>query len=196
MQATTTTSVIITRAEEPEFSNYNITYVDGRVKITPKTVYVKSKDGLSKEYGDPDPDFNNTELIAEYIRGVVDDDELGLTFYRDASEAVGTYEIKAKITNTNYTLDFTRSQFIINKRLAIIVVNDSSKIYGEEDEQFDFVRTSMVLPEDVELVLNSIKRDVGEDAGEYKLYLDTSASLPWTQSLRFIRGKSRLLQMV
>ncbi|VVB65317.1 Carboxypeptidase regulatory-like domain protein [Candidatus Gugararchaeum adminiculabundum] len=90
-------------------TDYNITFVDGQLAITPAPLTVTADAGQSKVYGTLDPALNYT--ITGTLFGT---DTLSGNLSRVAGEAVGNYAIQqGTLNNSNYSITFVPDTFAI-----------------------------------------------------------------------------------
>ncbi len=172
LQATVGTyNVSIDRIDSDQLANYKITYVDGSVKIIKRKLTILATEGLSKEYASEDP-----ELTYSGVYGLLEGDTFELTLTRETGENVGYYNILVKnFESENYELNFIVAKFQITKRLGFVSIVSTNKVYGDNDPVFDFVRKNTnILDKDIDLISSLITREVGENAGTYKLSIDQS----------------------
>ncbi|MGB5794093.1 YDG domain-containing protein, partial [Poseidonibacter sp.] len=93
--------------------NYNLTFVDGSLKITPKEITV-SADDLSKIYGETDKDLTYT------ANGLVGSDTLSGLITRVSGENTGTYTIlQGLLANSNYDITFENGTYTITPKVEI-----------------------------------------------------------------------------
>ena len=98
-------------------ANYNITYVNGTLEVTPKAVTVKADD-KEKGIGHADPTLTAT------VTGMVEGEEESLISYdigREAGEAVGTYVITptGEATQGNYAVTYETGTLTITDEMYI-----------------------------------------------------------------------------
>ena len=92
-------------------SNYAISYVNGDLTISPRTITVTA-DAQSKTFGDTDP-----ALTYQITNGALQfSDALSGTPTREAGEDVGSYAItQGTLANSNYTITFVSDHLTIAK---------------------------------------------------------------------------------
>lgn len=91
-------------------SNYNISFVNGQLKINPRPIKVVAND-LSKTSGSGDPALTWRVLDDGLLAG----DALTGALSRSAGEAVGTYSIgSGSLSNSNYLITLEEGLFTIN----------------------------------------------------------------------------------
>ena len=90
-------AVIKNGSDEDVTESYDITYVNGELKVTPKAVTVTTVDA-TKIYSEDDPEFEYT------VDGMIGDETLeGISLEREAGEDVGEYQISATSDDTKDT---------------------------------------------------------------------------------------------
>ena len=140
-------------------------------EITPAALDIIVLDGQSKQYGDPDPDF---DYIVEGLQPD-DDKESVLTgaLSRTGDDAIGTYEITQgtlEVVGDNYEIQsFTGSDFVINPRAITVTADDLYKFYGNPDPTLTVTIENLPPDEDAPLLSYSITREEGETVGEYTI---------------------------
>ena len=165
--------------------NYNISLRSTCIfTINPKNVVITTED-YEKVFGDEDPDFT---ITLAYEGQLCFDDKaeeiLDGTLSREEGENVGIYNfiIDNVSSSKNYTFSFEQDRvFIINKRPVIVTCDKAVKIYGDEDPNYTYSVENEVEGESLML---DIRREYGENVGEYKLVL--SSSIDPRYSITFI----------
>ena len=145
------------------YPNVTFNITDGLLQITPKTLVVTAKaDTIT--YGDEIP----TEFTW-FADSLLEGDELDnihVTLNKSGLLDAGDYALtfdKKNPTNANYTVSKYESSFLtVKKKVVIVTVDDTSKVYSEADPEKYTYKVSGLLDGDVlpELVL---KRQAGED---------------------------------
>ena len=151
-------------------SNYSITFVPGKLEITPAPIEVIISNE-SKVYGQVDG------LLSYSLKGVKNDDSVVVNLLRAEGEDAGEYQIDClPITETNYYVSkLTKGVFTIHK--AKIVPELSKKIFTYSINGFDFDCGDF--PYDVSYIIkqNGIVVDKAVlDAGEYQVQVVFSGS--------------------
>lgn len=114
-------AVIRNSSSEDVTANYDITYVNGTLEVTPKAVTITADD-KTKICGDADPELTAT------VVGTIGSDVIDYSLSREAGEAVGTYTITVTPgTNANYTLTPVAGTFSITP----IILSESTGITTE-----------------------------------------------------------------
>ncbi len=166
--------------------NYDIVIDSSSVfTVLPKTINVKI-DNLSKTYGDNDPEFSISLLDSSQLQ--FNDslqDIISGEIFRDEGENVGIYLLNTSNLqiSQNYSIIFESLNFVINKRPITIIADDATKIYGDEDPQFTYQTINTVENQPVGI---TIKRQYGENVGEYELVLESANDARY--SITFVPG--------
>lgn len=170
---------------------YNITFdVNYSAQIKIRKIYICVNNGkITKEWGDPDPNplpytiengFDGLTLTGELERELTGQDADGFTV---RNNEVGIYPLSLgtlinDINNQYFNIAFKEDgyYFEILKRKVVIYAENTTKVYGDDDPEFEFeLETTVTLPEGVELsdVLNNGKlgRSQGESVGKYNYTL-------------------------
>ncbi len=174
--------------------NYNITFINGTLAITPAALTITAEDE-SKVYGDDDPGFT---LSYTGFRFDDDDGDLDgtLSFTREAGESVGSYLVTPSgLTSGNYAITweqgtlsitvkeigiggtFTAEDKMYDGTTVAIIKDDMLTLEGVvgnddvilADVEIEFASADAGDDLDVYIVSASLE---GEDAGNYTLSLD------------------------
>ncbi|MBU3013485.1 hypothetical protein KO488_01855, partial [Poseidonibacter lekithochrous] len=151
--------------------NYNLTFKDGSLTITPKAITV-SADDLTKVYGQTD------ETLTYTTTGLVGEDTLVGSLKRAAGEDVSDYRISqdTTLTNSNYTVIFTDGKYTITPRPITLIANETSKVYGgsEVDLSASVSNTNglgLASFDSINDIIGILSRESGEDVGSYDVLL-------------------------
>jgi len=141
-------AAVIKKGETDVTANYNITYTNGTLEVTKKTLTITA-DAKSKNYGEADPELTYTS------EGLVNDDAITGTLTRAVGEEVGIYAItQGSLTaGNNYTISFTGANLIISKAKLTITAKPKTITYGD-DPANDGVTYSGLADTDDESVLS------------------------------------------
>ncbi len=155
-------------------SNYDISYVNGTLTITPIAIEITADDA-SKTYGDVDPAFTYTVTNG----ALLNEDTLAGSLSRETGENVGDYAITVGSVSggTNYIVTVLGGKFTINKLHVKVTPDAADKFYGDNDPAFTFT-TDITLPFE-ESLGGSLGRAEGENVGDYDFTIgdvDTSNS--------------------
>jgi len=120
-------------------SNYDFTFANGQLAITPRLITVTA-DPKSKSYGAADPAFTYQISGGSLVAG----DALGGTLARATGEAVGTYPIsQGTLTGgANYTIAFVGTDLTITARALTVTADAKSKVYGDADPALTYQVTT------------------------------------------------------
>ena len=107
-------------------ANYDITYTNGKLTVTPKPITVKA-DNKWKAYGEADPRLTYTS------GGLLNNDAITGTLSRVAGENVGTYAITVGglTAGDNYEISFTGANLTIVKAELTVTANNHTITYGD-----------------------------------------------------------------
>ena len=151
--------------------NYNITLASGTVfTILPRPIEV-SVDITTKFYGDDEPIFTFTLTDNSALQFDDKKEDLFSQIVRQSGENVGLYTFSVEDKNENYNITFSNPNFIITKRPVKVIAEDATKVYGDEDPIFTYSQVNIVEGQPVTI---SIKRQFGENVGEYEMVLESA----------------------
>jgi uncharacterized protein (TIGR02145 family) len=143
--------------------NYEVTATNGTFTINKKAATVAA-DSLGKTYGETDPTLTAT------VTGSIGNDTIAYSLSRAAGENAGTYTITVTLgNNPNYEVTATNGIFFIDKRIAQVTANNSSKIYGEADPEFTATVTDTLAGDTLNYTL---VRSDGENVGSYTIMVN------------------------
>ncbi len=167
-----------------------------KVKVTGKKNYTGE---ITKTWKIKGKDFSAGDIVATPYTGTYDGQEHGITvsnptniagfkvLYSDAKDGeysetspankktdAGTYTVWYKVTATGYNeLAPASATITINKANAVVTPDaDQSKVYGDIEPTYAFTATGLVNGEDKSVLGVTLKRDSGENVGEYAFALD------------------------
>ena len=153
--------------------NYNIILSSSHLEILQKELIITIS-SLGKIYGEEDPIFTASLVEGQtLVNGDTVDQVLGNNVTREEGERAGAYQfnIDNLCLNNNYSMVLEDDiQFIISRREVVVTINDSSKIYGDDDPIYSYSVSNLV--GDDEFIV-SIGREYGENVGSYELYSRT-----------------------
>lgn len=172
----------LTSQEENLLKNYNIEYVDGVFEIKKRTAVVTPTENQTKLYMTDEP------TLTYSVSGLVNGDILEGLLTREKrgeenGENAGFYQILlGTLSHKNYNLTLVPSSFQITKRIAYVILNDATKVYGEENPLFTFVtNNSNILEKDIESIQKAIYVDGYQEieackipVGSYKLTVSSA----------------------
>ncbi|RWY45984.1 cadherin-like beta sandwich domain-containing protein, partial [Mucilaginibacter gilvus] len=149
-------------------SNYALTYTTNNLTIGKKTINVTA-DAKNKTYGDTDPALTYTADAAlpngESFTGAIS---------RAAGETFSTYAIgqNSLALSSNYTLNFTGSNFTIDKKAINVAAVANSKTFGDTDPALTYTADALVAGDTYS---GNVERATGEAAGDYPIGQGTLA---------------------
>ena len=152
--------------------NYNISYVNGQLTISPATLVITA-DNQGREYGEANPTF-----AASYSGFRLDDDDSvvsGLTLSSEATQAsnVGSYTvIAAGGTATNYIITHNNGVLTITPAGLTVTADDKSRKYGEANPLLTASYAGFKLTDDASVVSNldlATPAVQSSDAGLYRI---------------------------
>lgn len=144
---------------------YELIINENYLEILPRKITIKADD-IEITYGEEVPDKS---LWTYTVEGQIIGNELNINLYRTQNYCAGIFKIFATITNDkNYDVTFIPGQLIINKKDINVYVNNYEKIYGQSDPFLDYSLDAGALFNG-DTLQGAIIREIGEDAGEYKL---------------------------
>jgi hypothetical protein len=149
-------------------TNYNITFEEGQLEITPAALTVKATDD-TKTYGQSDPEFAVTYNGFQFTDDAA---SLGgeLIFNRESNENVGLHEVTPSgLTSDNYDITFEAGQLEITPTALTVKATDDTKIYGQSDPEFAVTYNGFQFTDDAvslggELIFD---RESNENVGSY-----------------------------
>lgn len=121
----------------------------------------------------PAPDAEDTEA-PESTETAEQTDSTGLITYtitREPGEDVGEYEITVtgEELQGNYQVTFVNGTFTIEPKEITVTPEDGTKVYGEKDPDLTATIDGLVEGDSEDLIKYELKRDAGENVGEYKV---------------------------
>ena len=153
-------------------SNYNITFVEEYLEILPRAISV--------EITFEDKQYDGTNQVTSIVKfqNALQNQVLELQLEADLeSKDVG----KVKVNVQNYSINgenlgnfefdyvFLNEYIQIRAREVVVNVDSLTKIYGDNDPEIKFSVSNIVQGESL---TGSVKRNSGEDVGQYLYYLD------------------------
>ena len=164
-------------------ANYDITFVNGTLTITPRAITVTADD-LTRIYGDSDPALTHTVTGGNLVFG----DALSGALIRAGGENVGVYTISQGTLSagSNYTLTFVDGAFTITPRAITVTADDLARIYGDADPALTHAITSGNLVFG-DTLSGALTRAGGENVGAYAI-LQGTLSAGSNYTLTFVQG--------
>ena len=160
----------ITVTGETEQGNYLVVYDEDPATFTIKPALVTvTAVNTAKVYGERDP-----ERFEVTVSGLKFNDAPSLIAYtieRDEGEDVGTYDITpdGHQNQGNYEVQYIEGTFTITPARAVVTAKAATKVYGEDDPEYEAGVTGLVGEDDESLIDYDFIRAPGEDVGEYAL---------------------------
>lgn len=162
-------AAVIKKGDDVMTANYNITYTNGTLKITPAAATVTA-DAKTKVYGDAEPTYTAT------VTGLKNNETanvLTYTFSRATGENVGEYTITpaGEATQGNYTVTYATGKLTITKAAANVKADDKTKGYGDADPAFTATVTGLKNGDAASVLTYTFSRAEGENvnAGGYTI---------------------------
>jgi len=160
----------------------NATVTDGQQSVTksmtltviPKPITIKA-DPKVKTYGDMDPVLTYRITLGSLEAG----DSLSGTLQRSAGESVGSYAITlGTLFNPNYDITFEGSELNITKAPLTAIVNDATKIYGDQNPTFSAVFSGFKSGDDSSVVTAIFQTQANDTSpvGSYDINISTFTS--------------------
>ena len=147
-------------------SNYEITTVYGKLKVTGVKNKITALNIIGWTYGDSANDPVATAKFGGSISYTYSDSVDG-TYVSNVPSNAGTYYVKAVSTSSdNYESDTTKAAFTISPKAVNVTADAKSKTYGDADPQFTYTATGLV---GSDTLSGSLSRQSGEDAGSYAI---------------------------
>ncbi|WP_162416092.1 MBG domain-containing protein [Cyclobacterium roseum] len=137
------TAEILDGSNNDVTTNYDITYVNGTLEITPANLTITA-DNKSKVYGEANPSLTFT------YTGLVNGDtevseEPGISTTATAGSNVGTYPIALTGgSDANYDISLVAGELEITPANLTITADNKSKVYGEANPSLTFSYTGLV----------------------------------------------------
>ena len=181
-------SYVISKGTLSVNDNYQMTFENSSnisLTITRKQITIKAKN-LEKIYGELDP------ALTYDVTGLEPGDYLIGSLERGDQEDAGVYTnsiVQGTLTNANnanYDIVFTPGTFTINKRVVSILINNKSKVYGQDDPEFDFMVntvTPLVRNDTIATAFTgTLAREdsTNQNVGKYKIGIGTLESANYT----------------
>ncbi|GEM_PF-2752500 len=120
------TAVIKNSANDNVTANYGITYTNGTLEVTKKTLTITA-DAQSKAYGEADPTLTYTS------EGLINDDAITGTLTRETGEDAGVYAITqgGLTAGNNYAISYTGANLTITQVGLTVTANNNTITYGD-----------------------------------------------------------------
>ena len=170
-------------------SNYNLSFIDGSLKINKANAIVTANSDLTKVYNGVSQSvtgFTATGLVNGETEAVL----TNVTASGTGTNA-GTYTSVASGADSNYNLSFIDGSLKINKANAIVTANsDLTKVYNGLDQSVTgFTATGLVNGETEAVLTNVTASGSGINAGTYSSVASGTDS---NYNLRFVDGRLQI----
>ncbi len=170
--------------------NYNITFVNGTLSVTPASLTIRPDD-KTKVYGAALPALSvsysglvNGDL-ASIVSGLV------LSTSATSSSKVGTYSVGAsKATASNYTITFVDGVLAVTPAALTIKAEDKAKVYGAALPSFTATYAGLVNGDSSSVVSGlvlSASATASSGVGDYKI--SASKATASNYAISFVDGK-------
>lgn len=148
--------------------NYDVTIEKATLTIVPREVTI-TVDDIQKEYGDEDPELTyQVDNMAPFEIAKV-------TISREEGEEIGEYAITAEVeANPNYSFTVENGTFTITAKSIVVSIDDETKQFNQPDPRkytYTVTNSKGNVIEDTSDIGIVIARDVGEEIGEYEIYV-------------------------
>ena len=178
-------AIIKNSTDDDVTANYDITYTNGTLEVTKKTLNVTA-DAKSKAYGEADPTLTYT------AEGLINNDAITGTLSRETGENAGTYAITVGglTAGDNYAISFTSANLTITKVGLKIMAKNHTITYGDIPVDNGVTYEGFVNG-DTESSLGSIDYDFSytqyDDVGNYTIKPKGLTSSNY--DITFVKGK-------
>lgn len=181
------TYAITATVDADKAKNYDVTITNSTLEITKAPLAITIVDA-EKVYGEADPEFV-LDPAPEY-QFEDNAETIGLVISREAGEDVNTYNITAEYDSEkakNYEITVTDATFTITAAELEIVVDNNTKVYGDEDPELVLANEPAYQNgDDAEAIGLKIEREVGEDVGKYAI---TATATSTNYTYKFTDGE-------
>lgn len=173
-----------------ENSNYVLTFVDGKLAITPATLKVKAED-KSKVYGDLDPTLTysvaglkNGDSAASVTTGSL----ARISGENVTPEGYAITQGNVRLTSGNYTMVFKDGNLQVTPAPLQVTADNKTKRQGESDPALTYSVSGMKRGESTSLVQGQLSREPGEEVGQYRIGQEGSFSAGTNYTVTFKDG--------
>ncbi len=111
--------------------------------ITPAPLSLTVND-VTREYGNPNPEFSS--VITGFVEGENADNQNMTVYYActaDKQSNVGNYRIWASVDAPNYNVTYHYGTLKVTKAPLTLKVKNASRLYGDENPQFELTYTGL-----------------------------------------------------
>lgn len=111
--------------------------------ITPAPLSL-TVNNATREYGNPNPEFSS--VITGFVEGENADNQnmtVNYTCDADGQSNVGNYRILASVNAPNYEVTYHYGTLAVTKAPLTLKVKNTSRLYGDENPQFELIYTGL-----------------------------------------------------
>lgn len=111
--------------------------------ITPAPLSL-TVNNATREYGNPNPEFSS--VITGFVEGENAENQnmtVGYTCDADGQSNVGNYRILASVNAPNYEVTYHYGTLAVTKAPLTLKVKNTSRLYGDENPQFELIYTGL-----------------------------------------------------
>lgn len=111
--------------------------------ITPAPLSL-TVNNATREYGNPNPEFSS--VITGFVDGENADNQnmtVNYTCAADRQSNAGNYRILASVNAPNYEVTYHYGTLVITKAPLTLKVKNTSRLYGDENPQFELIYTGL-----------------------------------------------------
>ncbi|MHC5362208.1 MBG domain-containing protein [Myroides sp. LJL110] len=181
----------------PRNDNYFFSFVESTFTITPATLFVAALPS-NKTYGESDPDFSY-KVSGYKLEDQNNPTVLSGSLQRETPTVnkVGSYSINqgSLITNNNYEISYTSSQFVIHPGTLIVQAIDHFKEYGDVDPTLTYTVNGFVYGDTPQSVLQGeLSRETGTRVYDnYKIEQGSLKDISGNYQIYFSSGVFKII---
>ena len=111
--------------------------------ITPAPLSL-TVNNATREYGNPNPEFSS--VITGFVDGENADNQnmtVNYTCAADRQSNAGNYRILASVNAPNYEVTYHYGTLVVTKAPLTLKVKNTSRLYGDENPQFELIYTGL-----------------------------------------------------
>lgn len=111
--------------------------------ITPAPLSL-TVNNATREYGNPNPEFSS--VITGFVEGENADNQnmtVDYTCAADRQSNAGNYRILASVNAPNYEVTYHYGTLVVTKAPLTLKVKNTSRLYGDENPQFELIYTGL-----------------------------------------------------
>lgn len=111
--------------------------------ITPAPLSL-TVNNATREYGNPNPEFSS--VITGFVDGENADNQnmtVNYTCAADRQSNAGNYRILASVNAPNYEVTYHYGTLVVTKAPLTLMVKNTSRLYGDENPQFELIYTGL-----------------------------------------------------